>query len=657
MLLKLLMITFAILAIELLLFALFTGIGLLIRRAFGLRSVVLSRVFTDFWMGFSVVISFLLFWNFAFPVNGLAFGIISIAGICGLFVSRLEIRDAVLRDRPPAALLTVLLLAGLWMANISMEPMTNWDSGLYHVQAVKWVKSFAVVPGLANLHGPLAFNSASFLYFALLDAGPWSGLGYHFANGLLVLAFVFQALCGAARFSGAGDRAEPGDLFDFLVLACGLTLVSPSTLPSYVTDVPMNLILLVALSRLYRLLTAKPRDDREESYGVITVCTFLAVGISLKFSSLVFAALCWLVMVIIWARRAPQIGNSLKKTIGWATAIPLLIGLAWTGRGIVQSGYPLFPVPLAGFPVDWLAPLEHAAAEYDYIVHSGRSSVTEFSKAPNTLSTGDWFPDWVSESDILYDVLVPLGITVFSLIAWAVFRRRTGTLPGGPWWLLAAILPALVVWFSNAPDSRYAKYLFWGLAALCGSQAYRTYAAARSTHISRVLILGLLLLGLGPTVVNPVYRAVRTGSNPLLAIVTANLNRPKTGVWLPGLPKPEPLETFVTESGLKLYVPPERCWDAPLPCTANPAPNLSLRSPGNPGDGFVVNGNWQMRDWPYRWRSAFLPAWRAHRARTNALEPDSVSRDHASSGHGGESSFSGLSMNARKACGRKRGMP
>ena len=43
----------------------------------------------------------------------------------------------------------------------------HFDSGLYHAQAIRWIEEYGVVPGLANLHCRLAYNSSAFLLTAL----------------------------------------------------------------------------------------------------------------------------------------------------------------------------------------------------------------------------------------------------------------------------------------------------------------------------------------------------------------------------------------------------------------------------------------------------------------------------------------------------------
>ena len=80
--------------------------------------------------------------------------------------------------------------------------------------------------------------------------------------------------------------------------------------------------------------------------------------------------------------------------------------------------------------------------------------------------------------------------------------------------------------------------------------------------------------------------------------------------------KPE-ITPYRTRSGLLLNTAPAdgRCWDAPLPCTPNPAPNLRLRDSTNLSRGFMVDGAWQMENWPYDWQPRFLETWRKSRSR------------------------------------------
>jgi len=54
----------------------------------------------------------------------------------------------------------------------------------------------------------------------------------------------------------------------------------------------------------------------------------------------------------------------------------------------------------------------------------------------------------------------------------------------------------------------------------------------------------------------------------------------------------QPYTTFVTDSGLVVYVRRTMnfCWEIPLPSSPGPCPNLALRHPGRLQDGFVIRG-------------------------------------------------------------------
>lgn len=609
--------TLSILVTDLALILVLMGIGLLGRRAFGLRSLDVNNCFAAFWMGFSGVILFMMLWNFAFPISGVALPLVVAAGGAGWLVWRHDLRLVFRRAgwRPTVWFLVVLLLAGVWVADMSMGPLSNWDSALYHVQGVKWAKTYPVVPGLANLYGPLAFNNSSFLYNALLDAEPWAGRGNHLASGTLLLAMLMQVLVGVPQFVGIPGHAGPRHLFDFLFLAPVVTLISDDTISSYVTDLPATLVILAAMSQLYSLVSAEKLNSLEGGYRVVCVTTLLVVAVCIKISIAVFAAICWLLVVLLWMRQAGQSGSIRTKTIGWATGISSLLGLSWVARGIVLSGYPVFPVPVAGFPVDWRAPLEHAQAEFALIIQSGRAAAFKFGMVTGLEDFWGWFPRWTRHLvGNPFEVVVPLGIAAVAGVLYIVGRQRAVGLPrpavGRGWWILLPASAGIAAWFMGAPEPRYVMSLFWTLAALCTTQAFGLLRAGDSRRAVRGTCLACLFLGVSPAFVNPLLVAT---SDPLTAIVKYNLTRPGTDLWFHPIGGRAELKTFITGTGLVLNVPVGnggRCWDAPLPCTPNPAPNLRLRTNGKLERGFAVDGSWQMMDWPWDWLPRFLPAWR-----------------------------------------------
>lgn len=577
----------------------FMGIGLAVRRAFGVRELEIDDCLMAFWTGYGLTTAFLLAWNFFLPVAAPALGIVLLSGGLGLLRSRRNVAACARRVLAATRFWTfaVLALALAWVIVQCLGEFRSWDGVLYHVQTVKWAKHFPVVPGIANLHAPLAFNQTSFLYDAMLDAGPWQGRAYHLANGVLAAAGLAHAIAHGTRWVQA-RRFANRHVFGFVMLA--VVLHFGDHIASYSTDLPVALLLMVAAAGAYDLLdgSAANRSREARAYSFFAVGLLLVTAVTIKLTAAVFAVLTMAVLLgVSWRRRhAP----SAKAT----TAILVMLSVmaaVWVARGVVMSGYPFFPLSAAGMRVDWRAPAEHADAEVAYAEHTERAFTWRFIGR-----------NWVRLM-LLQDVhaaAVPSLLAIAAvLMAWWRGRQASSTemQVSAAWWLLLPIAASIAVWLATAPSHRYSPALFWSLAALCVAECQRRSAPAgiRTRHVVAMTIV----------LVSPVVL-------PSQSFRVRNLFTGTLHAWLPSLDGSVAVRTFTTDSGLELTVPvrdtarlgaPNACWDAPLPCTPNPAPNLRLRVPGDLSAGFRVDGDWQMQDWPYYWHSYFLPEWRRRR--------------------------------------------
>ena len=189
------------------LFIIFTGCGLFIRRSFGLKIHNFDSLLFSFWVGWAYSIFLLQMWNSFFKIDWWAFLLISVIGVIGSLWNYQDswhlIKKSIFKYW---YIYLILILITLWMANRSILLPFTYDSGLYHLTSVQWATSFPIVPGLGNLHGRLAFNSSHFLYLALLQVGSWINKSYHFANGILILVLIMQTLLsGLKLFKGNSE--------------------------------------------------------------------------------------------------------------------------------------------------------------------------------------------------------------------------------------------------------------------------------------------------------------------------------------------------------------------------------------------------------------------------------------------------------------------
>lgn len=610
--------TIAIAAFNVLTSAAFVGIGLIALRRFGLLRAHLESLFVCFWLGFAAVIAALLIWNMFFAVGPAVLPAVLSAGLISLLYHRRlvdwsEIRS--LSRRTAAA----CLIAVIWVAHISTGSMTEWDTALYHMQGVEWARLYPAVPGVANVFGPMGFNNASFLYDAMLDTGPWRARAWHVANGLLVSAMICQVIVACHSFLNRKDGQRAHDLFTVLLMPAAINSVLAGRVSSFATVVPTALLVMVVSAHIYRTLSDDVSSDAKRGFDWFAAIALAAVAVAIKASAAVFAASVVALFLTIAVVRGRLSNPWRQRALVWSVAAVLVVGTSWAVRGVILSGYVFFPSPVLAAPVEWRVPLEHARAEYDFVVHSALATAENMTYVSGR-ATGvlPLIRHWLRVAlEDLYEFAVPALALGLVVVAAAISRRRASAerrrKAAEGWWLLLPLGGALAIWSVTAPMPRYAEPFLWSLTALFGAQAFRFLDD--DPTVRRKLLAGAVLCGLSPAVIAPAWSALvsRRATGPLTTIRQALVKVPSPGELFQAADNPLRLTTFTTDSGLILNVPTGplgRCWSAPLPCTPNPAPNLRLRVPGRMDHGFVVDGDWKMRDWPEPWRPDLLPAMR-----------------------------------------------
>ncbi|MGH7694832.1 MAG: hypothetical protein ACRENH_07615, partial [Gemmatimonadaceae bacterium] len=122
----------AVLLSQIVLTAAFTGVGLLLRRAFGLMKLKLNECFDAFWIGLSVVILTVMLWNFVFPINGVILILVLAAGAAGLLLWRGSLGGVLEGENWCGKRWSwaAIAVAALWVANQGLGEMTYFDSAL-----------------------------------------------------------------------------------------------------------------------------------------------------------------------------------------------------------------------------------------------------------------------------------------------------------------------------------------------------------------------------------------------------------------------------------------------------------------------------------------------------------------------------------------------
>src|SRR5882762_11241485 len=120
-----------------------------------------------FWMGLAFSVAALEIWSLVLPITPSIALFLFGVGILGLGLSRSKLRASLLAAWQNSRWLLLLGLAfALLLALRSCGPFEYYDTGLYGAPSIRWIQTYPAIPGLANLHGRLGFNSSVFLCIA-----------------------------------------------------------------------------------------------------------------------------------------------------------------------------------------------------------------------------------------------------------------------------------------------------------------------------------------------------------------------------------------------------------------------------------------------------------------------------------------------------------
>lgn len=316
----------------------------------------------------------------------------------------------------------------------------HMDSGLYHAQAIRWIEEYGVVPGLANLHCRLAYNSSSFTLTALYSMRFLGGQSLHTVAG-------FMAMVSAGKGSEVLQvfRRRHLRVSDFVKVALLFYLsILYTEMMSPASDYFAMLFL------FYAVLTWVELEERKEKditpYGML--CVLLAVTVTVKLSAGIMLLLVLKpAAVLLKEKRYGQIACYL--VLGIAAVFPYL------ARNVILSGWLVYPFPAVDlFSVDWKIPASEAAYDAEEIkVYAKGFTDVLLKDMPIT----QWFPNWFLALKSLEKLWVAasacsiLGGAGISI--WGIIRKKREWY--GLFFLQGVFIAGYLFWQIGTPLVRY----------------------------------------------------------------------------------------------------------------------------------------------------------------------------------------------------------
>ena len=337
-----------------------------------------------------------------------------------------------------------LFVATLLFSYGASRGYLHFDTGLYHAQAIRWIEEYGVVPGLANLHCRLAYNSSAFGLTALYSFHFLGGQSLHTVSAFFALLLTVKSWDVVEIF-----WKKQVKISDFVKVSAILYISMIFTEMGSPASDYFAMILLFFI--LIRWLELEEKEEKEITpYGLL--CVLLAVNVTIKLSVAIMLLLVLKPAVILLKeKRYLQIGIYLIS--GIVAVLPYLI------RNIILSGWLVYPFSSIDlFSFDWKIPIGEVQYDSEEIKVYAKG-MTDVLKKDTPL--GEWFPSWFEALKTLEKVwiLCSMASIIMVLIAMILMVIRKNK-KSYPFLFLGMVLVAgYLFWQIGTPLVRYG-YLY-----------------------------------------------------------------------------------------------------------------------------------------------------------------------------------------------------
>jgi hypothetical protein len=338
--------------------------------------------------------------------------------------------------------LVFLAFVSILIMTAVVQKITLGDTESYHAQSIQWVRKFAVVPGLGNIHGRLAFNSMFFVISGLFTF-QFNGILIYPLNGICYLVLVLRL------FYLFKEQYKSGNtwlavFYMLLILVTLFVLIPDLNSPS--PDIICSILVVYAFVIILNLRT---KGLKLNILQLLLLSLIIFSSISYKLSSLFFV--CVTVLFL---------DTDFRKRIFILAGAGIFVISSFIVRNYYLSGYLVYPFPAIDiFSVDWKIPVNDVLAMKLEIGSWAKNSVLPAGEVSNMKMT-EWIPLWFSGLSSTGKVLV--AVNLFLLASFIIMLIKRDLFIS---MVHLIILVNLFFWFIMAPDPRFAYgFLFLGFA-------------------------------------------------------------------------------------------------------------------------------------------------------------------------------------------------
>lgn len=495
--------------------------------------------------GFIVVTVLLQVYSIFFKMGSIVPHLLICAiALPSLFINRKYINVAALREqlriRSWYELLLVLPFLLGFIQYCALEPR-NYDTALYHAQSILWIEQYKAVPGLVNLHTRLAYNASFFPSVAFYGMSFLTQHTLYVLNNyffLLVLLRIFISIRNSERMADLLVHAFTLVMFYFILLR-NISSPTPDTVCS-----------LFVYYLFHFFLCTQKRTDGFDHYGLLTLLLPVFM-VTLKLSQAPMVLL-----LLFFINDKPL--RWLKMTLVFAAIV-----LPWVVRGVILSGYVMYPVvSIDLFSFDWRGSFNNGKGDMRLAKASAITNKMDYDlllSYPAYKQYAIWFREVPALLKILFS-----GCVIFPLLLLPGLKQHLRDRRFIFW---GVCFVTLIFWFSSAPDARFAhgplNFCFILPVALF-IERFQAWNA-RFVSLKQAAMLLLCLFGI-------IAGLFITKTKISFSTMAENIMFQRQ-MGTPALREK-------TVDGFIIRMPPERddrCYGAPIPCAPDFSDKFELR--------------------------------------------------------------------------------
>jgi len=328
------------------------------------------------------------------------------------------------------------------------EPPLNYDTNMYHFQAILWNDVYPAVPGLANIRGQLGFNNSILVLHSLFS------LKRFFGQHLFVLNYFIYCIGAIYFIKRIYETCKTQKGSTWILWANAFLLIGFVSrvyeISSPTPDFGANAILMVLLAYCI--------NNHDEKLQWIPVCLIAVYIVTIKLSMLPILILFGFGVFQLFKNRE-------IKAIRNVVLFSAILMSIWCTRNVILTGWLVYPVHLVDlFDYDWKVSMARIMSENDTI--KGWARYPDFAvdiKTSANMRFREWFPYWWGRATLGRYYLLSAIVSTVIFIIW-IFKGKanySNTL----FWTGICTVSAFIFWFVMAPDFRFCiGYIFMLMA-------------------------------------------------------------------------------------------------------------------------------------------------------------------------------------------------